>query len=628
MEEPKTFSDHERAVDWLFDRIPGEIVMATPLGLGKPNELINSIYARACIEPKRQLRIFTALSLGIPDAKGFLQRRFLMPFIERQWGSSYPELTYLKDLEQGQLPRNVRVHEFYLQAGRSLDRPAVQRDYICVNYTHVPYAILDQDVNVIVQLIAKHPTRPGLYSLSCNPDLTLDVVDYYRKMGRKIFIIGVVHPELPYCGSDAEVPTEFFSALVETNAGHHRIFALPRQPVDDADFMIGLYGSLLIEDGGTLQIGIGSLAEALVYCTILRHTRNEIYRAVVSRLLELRPLPEGHGAIHLEPFREGLYGTSEMVMDGFMHLHRAGILKRTVTDLGQRFFLHGAFFLGSSEFYGWMRERSLGDDGQAGVCMTRVSKVNDLYDADEIALRRQRVKARFFNTCMSATLLGGAASDTNEEGKVISGVGGQYNFVAMSHELPDSSSVLMLRSTRRARGRLVSNFVWGHGQLTIPRHLRDIVISEYGIAWLKNKTDEQVIQCQLRIVDDSFSEGLRSLAQTNGKLSASWSMTPPGSKVSSNRSSFASEFFAEWREHGHFATFPFGSDFTPVEERLVMALSKLRRATIMSLIRLTCRGMRTPVDGKIAEALSRMSLTCARSAPERLWRWLLIGALV
>lgn len=69
----------------------------------------------------------------------------------------------------------------------------------------------------------------------------------------------------------------------------------------------------------------------------------------------------------------------------------------------KRRYMHGAFYLGSTDFYQWLRE--LKDEDYEGLSMTRVSKVNDLYDAHEWALRRQRKNARFFNTCMNVTLM-------------------------------------------------------------------------------------------------------------------------------------------------------------------------------------------------------------------------------
>ena len=82
--------------------------------------------------------------------------------------------------------------------------------------------------------------------------------------------------------------------------------------------------------------------------------------------------------------------------------------------------------------------------------MTAVSFVNELY-GDEAAKRRARVKARFINNAMMATLLGAVVSEALEDGRVVSGVGGQYNFVAQSFALEDARSIIMLRATRDAR---------------------------------------------------------------------------------------------------------------------------------------------------------------------------------
>jgi acyl-CoA hydrolase len=301
------------------------------------------------------------------------------------------------------------------------------------------------------------------------------------------------------------------------------------------------------------------------------------------------------------------------------------VLKRYVYDLDKevRRYLHGAFFLGSSEFYEWIRELDRRHD--TGFCMTRVSKVNDLYDENELAIRRQRVKARFFNTCMNATLLGGAASETTEDGLVVSGVGGQYNFVAMSHELPDSYSVLMLRSSRFAHGRLHSNFVWGQGQLTIPRHLRDVVISEFGIAFLKNRTDQECIQAQLAITHSEFQEDLRAESVANHKLAPDWKI-PEWSRA--NHESWPSEFLAEFKQQGLFPAFPFGSDFTPEEEELALALTRLKNAmhSKLELAMIFKRGFATSA-ARHQKVLQRMELWRPSGFVSRIYRILLLGAL-
>ena len=80
-------------------------------------------------------------------------------------------------------------------------------------------------MHVIVQLIAK---RDDKYSLSCNPDLTLDLAESTQ-------VIGVVHPALPFMGGDAEVEASFFAGNVESAETQHQLFALPRSPFDLAE---------------------------------------------------------------------------------------------------------------------------------------------------------------------------------------------------------------------------------------------------------------------------------------------------------------------------------------------------------------------------------------------------------
>ena len=89
----------------------------------------------------------------------------------------------------------------------------------------------------------------------------------------------------------------------------------------------------------------------------------------------------------------------------------------------------------------------------------------------------QRRHARFVNTTMMVTGLGAAVSDTLDDGRVVSGVGGQYNFVAMAHALPEARSILCVRATRESRGEVTSSMPWSYGNATIPRHLRDIVVT-------------------------------------------------------------------------------------------------------------------------------------------------------
>src|SRR6188768_1055900 len=79
-----------RAVDAILARAGQEIVVAAPLGLGKPHRLLNALYARVAADPARRLRIHTALSLDPPSPRPGLEARFLGPFLARHFGADFP----------------------------------------------------------------------------------------------------------------------------------------------------------------------------------------------------------------------------------------------------------------------------------------------------------------------------------------------------------------------------------------------------------------------------------------------------------------------------------------------------------------------------------------------------------
>ncbi len=617
---PKTpvfYSRTEAATDFIFQTLGSEITLATPLGLGKPNQLLNQIYDRAAADSQIRLQIFTALSLTVPNPPPGLAQRFLKPFATRHWGSDYPQLKYYLNAQKGQLPPNIHVHEFYFQAGTALKSSHLQRHYQSVNYTHVAENILRHKANVVVQLIsARAENGKRRLSLSCNPDLTLDVADLYAQAHKPLMMVGVIHPDLPFLEGESEVDESFFDVIVDSKETNHELFALPRTPISPEDHLIGFHASQLVIDGGTLQIGIGSLSEAIAASLIIRHTNNFLYRKAADIL---KPRFQ-----NFETFQIGLYGLTEMLTDSFMHLRKAGILKREVKDetSRKRTYLHGSFFLGSKSLYQWLR--NLSQEDQAGLRMTRVSKVNDLYDPQEILLRHQRIQARFFNTCMQMSPLGEASSETLPDAKVVSGVGGQYNFVAMSHELKGARSVLMLRSTRfDAKGQRVSNIVWKPGHVTIPRHLRDIVITEYGTADLRGKSDEQCICEMLNITDSQFQQSLLSAAQASGKVSKDYQI--PEAYQNNHP-----EQIADWMRNSDlqkiFPPFPFGSDFSKEEESLALALQKLEQDQKSPLLILR-RLLRPLETGNFEKELQRMELQGSFNLKDRIFRRLLLSAL-
>lgn len=659
----------ESLVEEALARVGKRVVLGTPLGLGKANHVVNAFYRRAVEDPSIHLTVYTALTLAAPRASSELERRLVEPLNQRVFGG-YPDLAWVDPQHSGELPDNVEVREFYFQPGSMLKSPRAQRSYVSSNYTHVVRDVLDAGMNVLAQAIAVEGEGGDVrYSLSCNSDLTVDLLPALRARevaGRPVAILGQVNRRLPFLYGDAVVAPEKLHAVIDRPELEFPLFGPPNLPIDTADYSIALHVSALIRDGGTLQVGIGSLGDAIVRLLQMRHAENPDY----LRVLEGFGIPERYGELveswgGTGPFERGLYGASEMLVDGFLELYRSGILKRKVFPhaavqrlldagrigeevtadtlealveaeavperlsrrdvarlcelgvlregveleggrlvlrggggveeasapadlatpearreiarhlLGERLrgglLAHSCFFLGPRSFYEELRE--MPREERELFEMTGISYVNELY-GDEPLKRAQRRHARFVNTGMIATLLGAVASDGLEDGRVVSGVGGQYNFVAMAQALEDGRSVLMIRSTRESRGEMTSNLVWSYGHTTIPRHLRDVVVTEYGIADLRGRTDEEVVAAMLSVTDSRFQEGLLEEAKRAGKIAKDHRIPD---RHRQNVPERLEEVLAPHRERGLFEELPYGTDLTDVELTLTRALRGMKK---------------------------------------------------
>lgn len=687
------------------------LIVGAPLGIGKPNQLLNAIWDKAKNEPNLQLEVFTALSLQVPSGNSLLEKRFLKPFTDRIF-PNHPHLTYIEDVRKNNIPENMKLTEFYMQSGKMLGSPMAQRNYTSSNYTHATRDMLDKGLNVLIQMVAIKQTEFGpVYSLCSNTDLTLDIDPICQRKGMKRpYFVAMVNPNMPFMGGKAQVDSSFFDVILDNETLYFEPFATPRAAINLIDYNIGLLASTLIKDGGTLQVGIGSLADALIYCTKLRHQNNGEYLSLLNGLdiqAKFKDIIEDSGSV--KPYNKGLYAASEMFVEGFAHLYKADILKRKVypdsqiqalinqglltdaipinvieillqnnvldefitkkqlfrlqylgilkddlvmhkgymqdsvgnkydTDLfhyehiqaiqqhclgdnlKQGCVLHAAFFLGSPWFYQFLKDLS-GDERDL-FQMVSVGQINELYGGEELD-RVQRINARFINTCMKVDLMGAAASDALDNHQVVSGVGGQYNFVAMAHTLDDSRSILMLRSTHQGKKGCESNIVWKYPYCTIPRHLRDIVITEYGIADLRGQSDEECVKRMICIAASEFQEDLRQTAVNYNKLDSSWKIP-----VEFSENTFAC---LNNEQAKTYPEYPFGTEFTDVELVLVKALKYLKAHTKNSFdkIKLIVKAYLNKVEeDKFKVYIERMDLLSPQTTEEKITKKLLSYALL
>lgn len=704
----------DQVVDEILARVGRQLVVGLPIGLGKPVELVNELYRRALADSSIELTFLTGLSLARPRAGSPLEKRLLEPFLARVFGDC-PELEYIDALRRDALPANVRVIEFYLSPGSALNWPHSQQNHLATNYTQVTRDLIDRGVNVILQRVATRVVEgQRQYSLGANPDITAELLPLLRERtasGEVAMVVGVVHPRLPFMLGDALVEAAGFDLLLDHPRFDTNLFCPPNPPLAVTDHAIGLLCSSLLKDGGTLQIGIGEMGDAICYSTLLRHQQNTAWRETRDRL-SLPPSRELQQKIGGElPFARGLFACSEMFVDQLLDLYRHGVLRRRIVDclpleraladgsvterfasdllerlceaglpaqldatgfeqlqrygvfhsatrldggiitpegkrlpndlskaavreqlavsgLGQRLkggaVLQSAFLLGPQGFYAALRD--LPEDERALFQMCAVGRVNSLGETDRELRRLQRRDGRFINTTMMVTLLGAAVSDGLDDGRVVSGVGGQLNFILQAMELPDARSLLCLRSTREKRGIVESNLRFAYGHATVPRHLRDVVVTEYGCADLRGRTDSEVIAALLAIADSRFQPQLLAEAKRHGKIATDYQIPAWARNNTPQRLATA---LAPAQRLSLFSEYPFGTDFTREEIALTRALRLLagRTATRRGKAAVVMRALFAHRGQQYAAELARMQLEHPRTAGEHLQRRLVSWSL-
>jgi acyl-CoA hydrolase len=706
-------SDVKKTVDDVINYMGNDINFAMTLALGKPILFINELYRRAKEDPSIKLNIVTALALERPRMKSEIERRFMGPLVDRVFEGT-PEFDYMHDFRSGRLPKNVGIYEFFNKAGGYMQTPEAQRNHLNSNYTHVVRDAMDFGCNVFGQLIGcKKINGKMMYSMGCNTDICIEAIEAMhaeRAKGRKVAIIGEVNTQMPFMYGDAVYEGSHYDILLEGPEFNYPLFGPPKDSVNLKDHAIGLYVSSLVRDGGTLQVGIGALGDAIASGLNMRQNENEEY----NKVLHETGIAEKYKDIIAKlggtgKFEQGLYGSSEMFVDAFMQLYKCGVLKRKVYDnipimklinagklatnkipaniiellikeegihtrLTEKEFkmlseygilkegvkfkdgiliddktkvtadfsvaknleavkaligkelkhgkvILGAFFIGPRAFYNALNNMNEEERMQFG--MSGVDKVNQLYGNEELRAL-QRKDGRFVNAGMMVNAFGAITSDQLEDGRVVSGIGGQYNFVSMAHALPDGRLIMMVRSTRNEKGKVKSNIMYNYGHTSIPKHLRDIIVTEYGIADVRGKPDSKIIEELLKVTDSRFQDDLIKEAKLHGKLAPDFELAP---EYRQNNPQRLESMLKPFQADGHFVAFPFGTDFTAEEIAIGGSLKALTAKKKPVIIKGLIAEMFRSVPPHAEPFLKRMQLDQPKTRKERIMRKVVLSAM-
>jgi len=356
-----------------------------------------------------------------------------------------------------ELAASFRVNALFL--GSNL-RDAVARgdaDYVPVFLSEVPglfrRGILPLDVALVH---VSPPDRHGFCSLGVSVDAARAAVQCARH------VIAQVNPRMPRTHGDGLIHASRFHAAVAVDA------ALPERqpaPLTTEEQAIGRHCAGLIEDGATLQMGIGAIPDA-----------------VLAALGSHRDL-----GVHTEMFSDGVI---DLVTRGVVN----GSKKRVHPGK-----LVSGFLLGSRRLYDFV-------DDNPQVAMLDIAYVNDT----DVIRRNPRVTA--INSAIEVDLTGQVCADSIGT-RLYSGVGGQMDFIRGASLSEGGKPIIALPSrTSRGESRIVPFLKQGAGVVTTRAHVHWIV-TEHGVADLYGKNLRQRARALTAIAHPDCREELERAAR-------------------------------------------------------------------------------------------------------------------
>lgn len=334
-------------------------------------------------------------------------------------------------------------------------------DYMPIFLSEVPglfrKGIMPLDV---AMLTVSPPDEHGYCSLGTSIDASLAAAESAR------ILLAQVNPCMPQSRGDGYIHISKFKKLV----WHEQpLYEMVRPPATVQEMTIGRYIAELVEDGATLQMGIGAIPDA-----------------VLSQLTSHK-----HLGIH-----------TEMFTDGLVDLYYSGAIDNSqkVVDRGK---VVAGFVVGTRKTYDFINRNPM-------VRMRDIAYVNDT------SVIRRNPKVTAINSCIEVDLTGQIVSDSIGT-RIYSGVGGQLDFMRGAALSEGGKPIIALPSvTSKGESRIVPFLKPGGGVVTT-RAQAHYVVTEFGVAYLYGKTLRQRAAALVEIAHPQHREMLsKALAERFG----------------------------------------------------------------------------------------------------------------
>jgi 4-hydroxybutyrate CoA-transferase len=354
-----------------------------------------------------------------------------------------------------------RVNCFFIGANLRKAVNENRADYIPMFLSEIPSLFRSKIIQIDVALIhVSPPDDHGYCSLGVSVDIAFAVLESAR------CIIAQVNPNMPRTHGDSFIHISKLAAMVEAN---DEILTTHLAEPDELNTRIAENVASLIEDGSTLQMGIGNIPNA-----VLKQLKNH------KRL-----------GIHTEMFSDGVV---DLIHSGVI----TGEMKRR-----RRYKVVSSFMIGTKKLYDFV-------DDNPVVEMLDISYVN------EVHIIRQNPKMIAINSAIEVDLTGQICADSIGS-RLYSGVGGQMDFIRGASLSEGGKPIIALPSvTSRGESKIVPFLKSGAGVVTTRAHVHYIV-TEYGIAYLYGKSLTERARALVNIAHPMHREELAEAAHLIAK---------------------------------------------------------------------------------------------------------------
>lgn len=326
-------------------------------------------------------------------------------------------------------------------------------DYIPVFLSEIPELFTQQILPLDVALVhVSVPDQHGYCSLGVSVDIARSAVNTAKH------VIAQVNPNVPRTHGDGIIHASKFSAMVycedELHEGNYG------KELSDIDKQIGKYVAELIDDGSTLQMGIGSIPNAVLQC--LYNHKNL--------------------GVHTEMFSDGLVDLFDK--DIINNRFKTIFPNKTVTG----------FALGSKKMYQYVNDNP-------AFAFLDIAFVNDP------SIIRQNPKVVAINSAIEVDVTGQVCADSIGHYQY-SGVGGQMDFMRGAALSQGGKPIIALPArTQKGVSRIVPYLKQGAGVVTTRAHAH-YIITEYGAAYLFGKNLRQRAKALINIAHPDDREEL------------------------------------------------------------------------------------------------------------------------